>query len=219
MTRKDHRLGKIQVKVPHQRSPYAVKFEDRSHEETERQERCAQSKAWDLAKNIYKLKRTTTYILLACRKVGFPSASAREKEKREFVVDSGASVHMVSEKDLNSAELETMITSRSPTTVMTANGEVRTNKEATVQTIGLFRHWHASSRNSRSAFIGETLRRTWVHVSLEKRSKSTSKMARELVAIYKKLCTICGSWNINGFFLNCAFICLVTILITRVNIG
>ena len=39
---------------------------------------------------------------------------------------------MVSEKDLNSAELATMRTSRSPTTVMTANGEVRTNKEATI---------------------------------------------------------------------------------------
>ena len=38
-------------------------------------------------------------------------------------------MHMVSEKDLNSAELETMRTSRSPTTVMTANGEVQ---EATV---------------------------------------------------------------------------------------
>ena len=31
-------LGKIQVKIPHQRSPYALKFEDRSQEETERQE-------------------------------------------------------------------------------------------------------------------------------------------------------------------------------------
>ena len=41
-------------------------------------------------------------------------------------------MHMVSEKDPNPAELETMRTSRSPTTVMTANGEVRTNKEATV---------------------------------------------------------------------------------------
>ena len=56
-----------------------------------------------------------------------PSASARELEEREFVVDSGASVHMASEKDLNSAELETLRTSRRPTTVMTANGEVRTN--------------------------------------------------------------------------------------------
>ena len=48
------------------------------------------------------------------------------------MVDSGASMHMVSEKDLNSAELQTLRTSRSPTTVMTANGEVRTKKEATV---------------------------------------------------------------------------------------
>ena len=39
---------------------------------------------------------------------------------------------MVSEKDFNSAELETMRTSRSPTTVMTANGEVQTREEATV---------------------------------------------------------------------------------------
>ena len=41
-------------------------------------------------------------------------------------------MHMVSKKDLNSAELETMRISRSPTTVMTANGEVQTNKEAMV---------------------------------------------------------------------------------------
>ena len=38
---------------------------------------------------------------------------------------------MVSRKDPNSAELETMRTPRSPTTVMTAKGEVRTREEAT----------------------------------------------------------------------------------------
>ena len=48
------------------------------------------------------------------------------------MVDSEASMHMVSKKDLNSAELETMRTSTSPTTVMTANGEVQTREEATV---------------------------------------------------------------------------------------
>ena len=32
-------------------------------------------------------------------------------------------MHMVSKRDRNSAELETMRTSRSPATVMTANGE------------------------------------------------------------------------------------------------
>ena len=60
-----------------------------------------------------------------------PHQESREWE-REFVVDSGASMHMVSDKDLNSAEFATMRTSRSPTTVMTANGEVRTNKEAKI---------------------------------------------------------------------------------------
>ena len=41
-------------------------------------------------------------------------------------------MHLVSKKGLDSAELETMRTSRSPTTVMTANGEVQTREEATV---------------------------------------------------------------------------------------
>ena len=48
-------------------------------------------------------------------------------EEREFVVDSGAS-----RKDLNSAELETVRISKSPTTVVTANGEVQTREEAMV---------------------------------------------------------------------------------------
>ena len=41
-------------------------------------------------------------------------------------------MHMVSRKDLNSAELETLRVSESPTTVVTANGEVPTKEEATV---------------------------------------------------------------------------------------
>ena len=70
-----------------------------------------------------------------------PAASTMKSEEREFVVDSGASMHMVSKRDLDSAELETMRISRSPTTVMTANGEVLTREEATgiCQRIGLIR--------------------------------------------------------------------------------
>ena len=41
-------LGTIQVKASHQRSPNAVKFEDRSQDETERQERCARGDTWGL---------------------------------------------------------------------------------------------------------------------------------------------------------------------------
>ena len=58
--------------------------------------------------------------------------SVTKPEERAFVVDSGASMHMLSRKDLFAADLETLTTSRSPTTVVTANGEVQTNEEATV---------------------------------------------------------------------------------------
>ena len=71
---------------PHQRSPNAPKFEDRSHEETEWQE----------------------------KKIGACFASTLEPEEREFVVDSGASMHMISKKDLNPAEMDTLTKSSSP---------------------------------------------------------------------------------------------------------
>ena len=40
-------------------------------------------------------------------------------------------MHMINRKDLNSAELETVRTSRCPTTVITVNGAVQTHEEAT----------------------------------------------------------------------------------------
>ena len=52
------RRHEIQVKIPHQRSPYAINFEERSQEEIERQERSARGYAWRLAKNILMLKET-----------------------------------------------------------------------------------------------------------------------------------------------------------------
>ena len=60
------------------------------------------------------------------------AASTLKLEEREFVVDSGASMHMISKEDLSDAEMETVMTSRSPTIVITANGEVQTHEEATV---------------------------------------------------------------------------------------
>ena len=61
-----------------------------------------------------------------------PAPSATEPEEREFDVDSGASMHMLSRKDLKTAEVETVRVSQSPTTVVTANGEMQINDEATV---------------------------------------------------------------------------------------
>ena len=49
-------LGYICPGDPHERSPNAPKFEDRSQEETEWQEPGAREAAWKLAKNVFKLK-------------------------------------------------------------------------------------------------------------------------------------------------------------------
>ena len=49
-------LGYICPSEPHQRSPNAPKFEDRSLEETEWQEQGAREAGWKLAKNVSKLK-------------------------------------------------------------------------------------------------------------------------------------------------------------------
>ena len=89
-------FGKIQVKNPYQRSPYAMKFEERSHEETERQRRCARSKAWNLAKNIYKLKEndkaTSALVQHSCTFVVFlrvqtlPNVVHATEVKKEHLV-------------------------------------------------------------------------------------------------------------------------------------
>ena len=47
-------------------------------------------------------------------------------------MDSGASMHIISKKDLSDAEMDTLTKSCSPTTVKTANGEVQTHEGATV---------------------------------------------------------------------------------------
>ena len=73
-----------------------------------------------LLKYIYKLKeKDKAAFYFRAEEWVLPAASTEEPEEREFVVDSGASMHMVSKEDR-----KTMRTSRSPTTVMTANGEV-----------------------------------------------------------------------------------------------
>ena len=51
-----------------------------------------------------------------------PAPISKSPEEREFVVDSGASMHMLNKEDLSSEELEALRRSRTPTTVATANG-------------------------------------------------------------------------------------------------
>ena len=58
--------------------------------------------------------------------------TSKKAEEREFVVDSGVSMHMMSKKDLSSEEFCTLERSRTPTVVFTASGEVHTHEETQV---------------------------------------------------------------------------------------
>ena len=101
-------LGMICPGEPHQRSPNAPNFEDRSQEETEWEEQGAREAAWTLAKSVLKLKEKNKAAFFSSPENRCLPASTLKPEEREFVVDSGASVHMISKKDLNDAEMDTL---------------------------------------------------------------------------------------------------------------
>ena len=97
------------------------------------QERCARGQAWELVKHVCKLSDKDKATFFSPSEVwSLPAPSSKKLEEREFVVDSGVSLHMLSRKDLSSAELRSCQGSRHPTTGVPASGEVPTNEEATV---------------------------------------------------------------------------------------
>ena len=63
-------LGHICPGEPHQRSPNAPKFEDRSLEETEWQEQGAREAAWKLTKSVLELKEVKEQHSSHLRKIG-----------------------------------------------------------------------------------------------------------------------------------------------------
>ena len=93
---------------------------------------------------------------------------------------------MVSKKDFNSAELETMRTSSSPTTVITANGEVQTNKEATeyVMQLDLFVKVMLLEEIPSVFYLGKLCEDHGFFIPLDQQSKTTShqKWQKELIA-------------------------------------
>ena len=93
-------LGYICPGEPHQRSPNTPKFEDRSQEETEWQEQSAREAAWKLAKSVLNFKERDRATFFSPSENRCLPASTLKPEEREFVVDSGASMHMIIRKDL-----------------------------------------------------------------------------------------------------------------------
>ena len=119
--------------------------------------------AWELARKILKLKKED--------KTAFYSPSPI----KEFVADSGVSMHMVSKKDLNETELGTVRMSKNPTMVLSAN---KRRGNGIRPRIGLFRDSNASRRYTGSSFTWKTQRRIWVQLSLDEWPETTSHQER-----------------------------------------
>ena len=65
--------------------------------------------------NIYKLQNADKATFNSPTEIkAAPAQISKSLEEREFVVDSGASMHMLSKRDLNSGELETLRRPRNP---------------------------------------------------------------------------------------------------------
>ena len=130
--RKGPSRGVIQKGEPHERNPSAPEFDERTPEETSRQEGYARKAAWNTGRKFCKLKAKDKATFYSPMEIKAPVPASQITEERVSVVDSGASMHMLSKKDLRSDEMDTLRRTRNPTTVVTANGEVQTNEEAQV---------------------------------------------------------------------------------------
>ena len=113
-------------------------------------------------------------------------------------------MHIISKKDLNSAELETVTTWRSPTTVLSANGAVQTNEESTVHVkeLGKFLTMKVLEDTPAVLSLGKLSDEhgysyEWINCQkphlIQKRYSDTLQ--------YGKLRNNRGSWFVNEFFL------------------
>ena len=138
--RKGSTRGVAQKCETHELSPFAPKFAERTQDGTLHQENQARGVAWDLVKSVTTRsriqKKATFYFRIQAGKtkemIAALAPTLKTTKEREFVVDSGASIHMLSKKDLRSDEMDTSRRSRIPATVVRPNGEVQTSEEAQV---------------------------------------------------------------------------------------
>ena len=71
------------------------------------QKQGAREAAWKVAKSVLKIKKNRAAFFSPSEHRCLP-ASTLKPQGREFVVDSGASMHMISKKDLSNAEMDTL---------------------------------------------------------------------------------------------------------------
>ena len=94
---------------------------------------CPRSCVWKLAKNIMMLReKDKSSFFSSTEDWCLPAPFETKPEEREFVVDSKTSMHVLSRKDLNTAALETVRISKSPTTIVASQWRSENNEETTV---------------------------------------------------------------------------------------
>ena len=75
----------------------------------------------EFGEKIVQAKRQTKLRFILLWKKSSTGAHLQNPEDGMFVVDSEASMHMLSKKDLSSDEMDSLRRSKKPTTVVTAN--------------------------------------------------------------------------------------------------
>ena len=123
------------------------------------QEQGAREAACKLSKSVLKLKERDRATFFSPSETWCLPASNLKPEEREFVVDTGASMHMICKKDSSDAEMDTLTKSCSPTMVITANGEVQTHEEAIVcQRVGYILDYESPRKHASSIVAWNALR-------------------------------------------------------------
>ena len=109
---------------------------------------------------------------------------------------------MVSKRDLNSSEWETMRISKIPTTVMTANGEVQTREEATVyvKELDLFVTVMLLEETPAILFLGSSVRIMGIPtIGPGAKKPHLTQNGKKYQLQYSELCTIRCPWFIDEF--------------------
>ena len=117
-------------------------------------------------------------------------------------------MHMISKKDLSKAEMDTLPTSRSPTIVITANGEVQTHEEAIVyvKELDIFLTMKVLENTPAVLSLGKLCDENgysyeWIN---GQKPHLTKKRVSDTMQ-HGELRSYRGSWFINEFFLKLDF--------------
>ena len=117
-------------------------------------------------------------------------------------------MHMISKKDFNSAEMDTLTTSRSPTRVKTANGEVQTHEEATVyvKELYIFLTMKVLEDTPAVLSLGKLCDEHGYSYEWINGQKTTSHLKRYSDTVqHGELRSDRGSWLVSEFFLQFSF--------------